>query len=597
MRWLTKLIITLLLLFLLVIVFAYAGLQTRWGASYTSQFLSKFTDFDIDVGIMGHEFANAGEFIFQDVKLESQNKDLKLDAKQIVVEVNWRNIFSGNAIRRLVITQGDLTAAASDTSTSIPLNANVLQFENSSIQLNQAGNQLQVSGFTGGITPWRPTTNHPFGYGDFRLTTKQLNINELSLKNVAITGKIQENATEFTEASGYLNNGYIKGSGKTLADGSINIDSLVMNQVGWQNNIPFDSLREAIDSNRAITFKNVVLTNIDLQGKDWAISGLNAEIDRLNLIRGSSNNPESHIDFNVNQLVIHDEQLDTLIGKINIQGDDLEIEKLSGYYYKGVFNLNGTWQRNDKTLTINEGKLAGILYTLPEAWLDFAAKPAPNWLSGLTIKQFTLSQSLLMNIDPNFPFEFTALSGSIENLNLIKQKQWGVWSGKASFNADSGTINQVMVRRPYMDLRQSGQASAAASLTTITEKGIVKLGLLVKQSPMSIPFLLRASGTNVDLSVLNQWGWQGFPPQVIGDFDTSLQGDFLAPSLVKSLNGELSAIPLQGKQMYRTVVNGVVTSSVESEAPPVESGVIEPIPVPAAGATPMHEPIPSLVTQ
>ncbi|MEK2482553.1 AsmA family protein [Providencia stuartii] len=589
MRWLTKLIIALLLLFLLAVIFTYAGLQTRWGASYASHFLSKFTDFDIDVGIMGHEFSNAGEFVFQDVKIASRNQDMTLDAKQIVVDVNWRNLFSGTAIRRFVITQGNLAATTSETSTPIPLSANILQFENSNIQLNQAENRLQVSGFTGGITPWQPTTNHPFGYGDFRFTTKQLDINELPLKNVAITGKLQENFTEFTDASGYLNNGYITGSGKALADGSITINSLAMDKVGWQNSIPFDSLREAIESQRTISLKNVALTNVDLQGKDWAISGLNTEIDHINWVRGSWSSPKSHINFTVNQLVIKDQQVDTLIGDLNIQGDNLNIEKLSGYYYKGVFSLNGVWQRNDQTLTLNDAKLAGILYTLPENWLQFFSQPSPNWLSGLTIKQFTLSQSLLMNIDSRFPFELTALSGNVENVSLIKQKQWGIWSGKASFNADSGTVNQVMIRRPYMDLRQSGQASAAASLTASTDKGVVKVGLLVKQSPKKVPFLLRASGTNVDLSVLNQWGWQGFPPQVIGDFDTSLQGDLLAPSLAKSVNGELVATPLQGKQMYRTVVNGVVTSSVESDAPPTES---QPV-----GSLPTNEQLPALLTQ
>ncbi len=57
----------------------------------------------------------------------------------------------------------------------------------------------------------------------------------------------------------------------------------------------------------------------------------------------------------------------------------------------------------------------------------------------------------------------------------------------------------------------------------------------------------------------------GFPAQVIGDFDATLQGDLLAPSVAKSLNGELMAIPLQGKRLFRTVVNRVVTSSVESK--------------------------------
>ncbi len=596
MKWLTKLIAYALLLFLLVIVFAYIGLQTRWGASYASQFLSKFTDYDIEVGIMGHEFSNAGEFIFQDVKLESQNKDLSLSARQIVIDVNWRNIFNGTAIRRLVITQGEIAAISAENSTKIPLSADILQFENSQLQLKQANKTIQVSGFTGGITPWHPTINHPFGYGDFRFTTSQMSINQLAFRNVAITGKLQEKVTEISQASGYLNNGYIAGEGKAFTDGSINIDRLIMNKVGWQNDLTFDNLFDAINSNNPLQIKNLELTNIDIQGKDWALAGLSTEIDQISFVRGSWSSPKSKISFNMDQLVIKEQQLDTLIGELNIDTDNINIEKLSGYYNKGIFNLSGTWQRNDKILTIADAKLAGILYTLPENWLEFFAQPAPSWLSGISIKKFTLSQSLLMNIQPQFPFEFTALGANIENVDLIKQKQWGIWSGKATFNADSGTINQVLVRRPFMEIRQSGKSSAAASLTVSTDKGISKLGLLVKQEPKKIPFLLRASGTNIDLADLNQWGWQGFPPQTLGDFDVTLQGDLLATSLAKSTNGELMAIPLQGKRMYRTVIKGEVTSSVESETS--EPSMIQPEALSTSQSPlPTELQIPSLVAQ
>ncbi|WOB91252.1 AsmA family protein [Providencia sp. PROV175] len=580
MKWLIKFTTYALLLLLLLFIFTYIGLQTRWGASYSSQFLSKFTDYDIDVGIMGHEFSNPGEFIFQDVKLANKNSDLSLDSRQIVLDVNWRNLFSGTAIKRLVITQGTLSTTVTPDTILLPISANILQFENSQITLKKDNDTVQVTGFTGGITPWKPAESSPFGYGDFRFTANQLKFNDLSFKNVAITGKLQQQGTEISQASAYLNNGYIAGAGKVLKDGTITVDSLTMNKVGWENKVDFDSLFDAITSEKSLQIKKVELTNIDIQGKDWALSGLSTEIDQLSFVKGSWTSSESNIRFNVDQFVVKDQQLSTLIGDLKINGDSLNINKLSGYYNKGVFNLSGSWQRNDRILTIDEGKLAGILYTLPENWLSFFAEPTPPWLSGLSIKKFTLSQSLLMNIQPQFPFELTALSGNIENIDLIKQKQWGIWSGKATFTADSGTINQVLVRRPFIEVRQSGKSSAAASLTVSTDKGISKVGLLVKQEPKKVPFLLRASGSNIDLVDLNQWGWAGFPAQVIGDFDATLQGDLLAPSVAKSLNGELMAVPLQGKRLFRTVVNGVVTSSVESEADlqPTEPSLVEPLP-------------------
>ncbi|ATG15390.1 AsmA family protein [Providencia alcalifaciens] len=591
MKGLLKFIGYIFLLLFIVLLAGYIALQTRWGASYASQFLSKFTPYNIKVGIMGHQFSEPGKFIFQDITIASNNKDLDLDARQIVVDINWRHLFSGEAIQRLTITQGNLSVNFTDKTTPLPLSAKVLQFENSQIQLTQGTNTLQVAGFTGGITPWKPTVKNPFGYGDFRFTTNQMMVNSLPFRNVAITGKLQEKVTDFSQVSGYLNNGSIAGKGKWFSDGSITIDNLSMNKVGWQNDLTFDALFDAINSHRTVQINQLQLTNVDIQGRDWALSGLSSEIDQISLVRGSWSSPKSHINFNVEQLVIQDQQVDTLIGELSIDGDNLNIDKLSGYYNKGIFNLSAIWQRNDKSLTITEGTLAGVLYTLPDNWLSFFAQPAPAWLSTFAIDNFTITQSLLMNIQPEFPFEFTALSGNIRYVDLIKQKQWGIWRGQATFNADAGTINQVMIRRPLLEIASS-KNSAAASLSGSIDRGIAKIGLLAQQEPNKVPFELRASGTNIDLGNLNQWGWSGFSPQMWGDFEASLQGDLLASPLASSLNGKLTAVPLQGSRIVRTVVDGYVTSSMASQEPSTESQA-----TPAANTYPVDGHVPTIVTQ
>ncbi|NHX33301.1 AsmA family protein, partial [Escherichia coli] len=118
------------------------------------------------------------------------------------------------------------------------------------------------------------------GYGDFRFIANQLKFNGLSFKNVAITGQLQQQGTEISQASAYLNNGYIAGAGKVLSDGSIMVDFLTMNKVGWENNVDFDSLFDAITSEKSLQVKQVELTNVDIQGRDWALSGLSTEIDQ-----------------------------------------------------------------------------------------------------------------------------------------------------------------------------------------------------------------------------------------------------------------------------------------------------------------------------
>lgn len=387
------------------------------------------------------------------------------------------------------------------------------------------------------------------GYGDFRLTASSVKVDDNLFKKFALRGKYHAALTEISEISGELNHGFFIGSGKRTTDGSITVDSLAMSGIGWQSNLSFDQLLTEISYPYPIFLKNIDLINANFQGKDWAISGLNAEIQKLGLINGSWNTSHSKFELDASQLVIKNQQIEQLIANLETKNDRLNINKLSGYYEKGIFNLRGYWQRDNKSLTLDNVELGGILYTLPEHWLSFFAAPAPDWLSNLSIKQFTLSQSLLMNINSDFPFEFTGLNGSMTDVDFIKHQQWGFWQGKASFSADSGTLNQAMLRRPSMEIRQSGQASVAATVTTSTGQGVIKFGVLAKQQPSNVLFLLRSSGSNIDLSLLNQWGWEGLPREIIGDFDLTLQGNLLAKSIQNTLNGELVAIPLQGKNL------------------------------------------------
>lgn len=49
----------------------------------------------------------------------------------------------------------------------------------------------------------------------------------------------------------------------------------------------------------------------------------------------------------------------------------------------------------------------------------------PAWLNSLTLKKFSASRNLVIDIDPNFPWQLTALDGYGANLGLVQNNQWG----------------------------------------------------------------------------------------------------------------------------------------------------------------------------
>ncbi len=51
--------------------------------------------------------------------------------------------------------------------------------------------------------------------------------------------------------------------------------------------------------------------------------------------------------------------------------------------------------------------------------------PMPAWLQSLTLKKFSASRNLIIDVDPAFPWQITALDGYGGELQLVKNGNWG----------------------------------------------------------------------------------------------------------------------------------------------------------------------------
>lgn len=107
----------------------------------------------------------------------------------------------------------------------------------------------------------------------------------------------------------------------------------------------------------------------------------------------------------------------------------------------------------------------------------------PGWLNSLQLKRFSASRNLIIDIDPDFPWQLTALDGYGANLTLVTDHKWGVWSGSANLNAAAATFNRVDVRRPSLALTANSSTVNISELSAFTEKGILEATASVSQTP------------------------------------------------------------------------------------------------------------------
>ena len=226
--------------------------------------------------------------------------------------------------------------------------------------------------------------------------------------------------------------------------------------------------------------------------------------------------------------------------------------------------------RSNKALVLDDAAIAGLEYTLPENWKQLWMNPLPAWLNSLTLKKFSASRNLVIDIDPNFPWQLTALDGYGANLGLVQNNQWGIWSGSATLNAAAATFNRTDVRRPSLALTANSSTINISELSAYTEKGLLEATASISQLPQR-QTQVSLNGRGVPMTILQQWGWPALPLSGDGNIQLTASGNIQADVPLKpTVNGQLHAVNVEKQQVTQTMQAGVVSGSEVTAPPPAQ---------------------------
>lgn len=236
----------------------------------------------------------------------------------------------------------------------------------------------------------------------------------------------------------------------------------------------------------------------------------------------------------------------------------------------GMVRTSGNWQRDGKTLILDDAAIAGLEYTLPKNWQQLWMETTPGWLNSLQLKRFSASRNLIIDIDPDFPWQLTALDGYGANLTLVTDHKWGVWSGSANLNAAAATFNRVDVRRPSLALTANSSTVNISELSAFTEKGILEATASVSQTPQRQTHI-SLNGRGVPVNILQHWGWPELPLTGDGNIQLTASGDIQANVPLKpTVSGQLHAVNAAKQQVTQTMNAGVVSSGEVTSTEPVQ---------------------------
>lgn len=560
MKFLGKLILWLLIALLVVIVAAYFALQTRWGARQASSWLSESTGWKIAFDKMAHDFSSPLHLQLQNVTFGRDGKPPTLVARTVDIGFSTRQFSDPLHADEIVLSDGTLNL--SPASASMPFAADRLQLRDMAFNSPDSEWNLSAQRVTGGVMPWQPEAGDVLGRkAQIQMSAGSMNINGVEASNVLIQGAIDNGEVTLNTLGADIALGTLTGNAKRRADGSWLVDNLRLNEIRLQSTKPLNEFLAPLTSVPSLQIGRLDVTDARLQGPGWAVTDLDLNLRNLTLSHNGWQSDDGTLSMNASEFIYGSLNFLDPIVNAEFSPQGIALRQFSSRWEGGMVRTSGNWLRAGNALVLDDAVFAGLEYTLPSNWKQLWMEPMPGWLQSLTLKKFSASRNLIIDIDPAFPWQITALDGYGGELQLVKDGQWGVWNGSANLNAAAATFNRIDVRRPSLKLSANASTVNISELSAFTERGILQATAAVSQLPQR-QVNLSLNGRGVPLNILQAWGWPALPISGDGNFQLTANGSVQANAPLKpSVNGQLSAANMDKQQAAQVMRNGEVSNA------------------------------------
>ncbi|WP_430515816.1 AsmA family protein [Salmonella enterica] len=531
---------------------------------------SRNSGYHLTFDVMDHRFSAPSHLLLENVTFGRDGQPATLVAKTVDIGLSIRQLTAPLHVDTILLQDGTLNISVQTA--PFPFEADRLQLRN--MALNSPGSEWRLSAqrVNGGVMPWRPEAGRVLGNkAQIQLSAGSLTLNDVPATNVLIEGSIDHNQVMLNTVGADMARGALTGVARRNADGSWVVENLRLNDIRLQSDKSLSEFFAPLTTVPSLQIGRLEVTDSSLQGPDWAVTDLDLSLRNLTLRKEDWQSQEGKLSMNASEFIYGSLHLLDPILNAEFSPQGVALRQFPTRWEGGMVRTSGAWLREGKALILDDTAIAGLEYTLPENWKQLWMKPLPDWLNSLTLKKFSASRNLVIDIDPAFPWQITALDGYGANLELVQHHQWGVWSGNATLNAAAATFNRVDVRRPSLSLTANASTVNISDLSAFTGKGILEATASVSQLPQR-QTQISLNGRGVPMDVLQQWGWPALPIAGDGNIQLTASGNIQADAPLKpTVNGQLHAVNAQKQQITQTMQAGVVAGGeVTSTEPALE---------------------------
>lgn len=557
MKLIGKMLLYIAIALLLVIVACYFLVQTRWGATQVGKWVSSNTDYHLAFDAADHRFSSPSHLLLKNVNFGRKGQPATLEAKSVDIGFSSRQLTDPLHADTILLQEGTLNL--SPATAPLPLKADRLLLSDMAFNSPATGWDLSAQRVTGGITPWEPVAGNVMGSkAQIQFSAGSMTLNGVPVSNVLIQGNIDNSDVTLSTIGADMARGSLTGTARRTADGGWIVDSLRLNDIRLQSDKSLTDFFAPLTTLPSLQIGRLEVTDARLQGPDWAVTDLDLSARALTLMKGDWQSEDGRLAMNASEFIFGSLHLFDPIFNAEFSPQGIALRQFTSRWEGGMVRTSGNWLREGKALVLDDAAIAGLEYTLPTNWKQLWMDRLPGWLNSVTLKRFSASRNLVIDIDPAFPWQITALDGYGANLQLARDRQWGVWGGSAKLNAAAATFNRVDVRRPSLALAADRSTVNISELSAFTGQGLLEGTATVSQGAER-QVNVNLNGRGIPLSILQQWGWPALPLSGGGNIQLTATGRVNAEAPLKpTVNGELKAIDVMKQQLTQTMRNGEI---------------------------------------
>lgn len=566
MKFIGKLLVGILAVLLIAILALYILVQTRWGAAQVSSWITVNTDYELNFDLMDHRFSSPTHLVLKNVTFGRDGQPATLVAKMVDIGVSTRQLT--DPLHMDTITLFDGTLNLSPQTAPLPFQADRLLLNNMAFNSPNTEWDLSAQKVTGGVRPWDPEAGNVLGKkAQIQISAGSLTLNGVPASNVLIEGELNDKEVVLTTIGADMARGSLTGTARRDANGGWKVDNMRLNEIRLQSDKSLSDFFAPITTLPSLQIGRLDVTDARLQGPDWAVTDLDLNLRNLTLSQGDWQSEDGRLSMNASEFIYGSLHLFDPILNAEFSPQGIALRQFTSRWEGGMVRTSGNWLRSGKALVLDDVAVAGLEYTLPENWKTQWMTTLPEWLHSVTLRKFGLSRNLVIDVDAAFPWQITALDGYGTNLQLAKDREWGVWSGTATLNGAAATFNRVDVRRPSLSLTANASTIAINELSAFTEKGILEAKASVSQTPVR-QTTVNLTGRGVPLNIIQQWGWPALPVSGDGNLQLTASGNVQKDSPLKpTVNGRLNAVNMDKQQVTQTMTGGAVNTVAPPPAP------------------------------